>query len=121
MDKLQQIKQILDNAPPDASHIDQEGYFIKFEHGTYFCAPKFGAWRVMQKIEFTRTRELSDLRTQLALIEENEKLKAQIKGSAWTRVEEVDYKPHHICNFCHNDLNVEDHESDCVIKELSND
>ena len=72
----QQIKLILDNAPDGATHVDfnshywhnsSAGYWLCCDDGSRDCEGMIG----------NHIRKLSDLRTQLALIEENEKLKAQ--------------------------------------------
>lgn len=105
MDK-QQIKSILDNAPDWAN----EFYERAEGHKTGYSFDGFAV-----------NHALSDLRTQFALIEENEKLKASIAESVQTRLEPHDYTHHEYCNFCNENLTKANHEDDCILKELSND
>lgn len=50
-------------------------------------------------------------------IKENEKLKLAILNARWTRKED----DNHYCNFCHANLNYNDHDEGCILEELSND
>ena len=81
----QQIKQILDNAPEGATHFDSIVYYkarfndSSLNAGWDVFSTGNGKWESVGDCYLTdvyKIKDLSGLHTQLALIEENEKLKA---------------------------------------------
>mgnify|MGYP000046896116 CR=1 FL=1 len=80
--QYEQYKQVIENAPEGATHVDAEFYYIHFKDGKYYCcASEFDSCRVMEKQELTLARSLEDIKELISLYEENEKLKAQLENA----------------------------------------
>ena len=84
--EYKQAKQVLANAPRGATHIDDDGCYVKqidYENGfadskTYFNWGE--GWKFAKNPAFCLTQSLSDLRTMVEQYEENERLEELEKG-----------------------------------------
>jgi len=122
MNKIQQYKEILEQAPEGATHYDNLATwkYKNLDRGT-FLMPDGTGYKIDEFYPNETICRLSDLQTIVEQAETIERLKSAIKQSVHERNEPYDYTFHTYCNFCDTNLTKSEHEDDCILKELNND